>query len=123
MVESRTPRIVNRPTTRHRFPAGRADTNFVSEDAIGKPEARTGNAPTCLFIAGTEARRKGLEVVLGALRLLRDRGVSVRLLMIAASDAIAERIKAEGLDSMVETRRYMAREEVLSEMRRSELFL
>src|SRR4051812_11222331 len=38
MVESRTPRIVNRPTTRHRFPAGRADT-ICDPRLIGNDDA------------------------------------------------------------------------------------
>jgi glycosyltransferase involved in cell wall biosynthesis len=97
--------------------------NFVSEEAIADERAGLSNAPTCLFIAGAEARRKGLDVVIEALCLLRDSGTSVRVIMIAVPEMATERIRAEGLDRLVELRGYMGREEVLKEMRRSEIFL
>lgn len=97
--------------------------NFILEKAIGQARATANSPPTCLFIAGSEARRKGLDVVLDALRRVQEDGASVRVVMIAVPPAAAERIKTAGFDGMVEVRGHLSREEVLREMRRSEIFL
>jgi glycosyltransferase involved in cell wall biosynthesis len=107
---------------------GRADrvvilNNFVLEAPIGKRRREVSNAPRCLFIAGSEARRKGLYVLIDALRLLRERGVAVSVLAVAVPEVAAQRIRSEGLQSLVELRGYLKHEEVLAEMRRTEIFL
>ena len=56
--------------------------------------------PTCLFIAGLEARRKGMEDVLAALGMLRDQGVAVRAHVLAATPALAARATALGLPGL-----------------------
>jgi glycosyltransferase involved in cell wall biosynthesis len=55
--------------------------NWVPDKLIASPERADGPV-TCLFIAGTEARRKGIELVLEAARVLPD--VSFRI--VAAPD-------------------------------------
>ena len=97
--------------------------NFILEEAIGQTRPMADTPPTCLFIAGSEARRKGLDVLIDALRLVRKDGMPVRVVMIGVPPAAAERIGAAGLDGMAEMRGPLSREEVLREMRRSEIFL
>jgi glycosyltransferase involved in cell wall biosynthesis len=97
--------------------------NFILENSIGQGRATPDTPPTCLFIAGSEARRKGLDVMLDALRRLREDGASVRVLMIAVPPVAAERIETAGFGGMVVMREHLSREEVLREMRRSTIFL
>jgi glycosyltransferase involved in cell wall biosynthesis len=97
--------------------------NFILEDAVGEARPLTGTPPACLFIAGSEARRKGLDVLLDALARLKRDGVAARIVMIGVPPAAAERIRAAGLAGMVEMRGALSRQEVLEEMRRTEVFL
>jgi glycosyltransferase involved in cell wall biosynthesis len=107
---------------------GRADrivilNNFVLAEPLGSRRREVTKAPRCLFIAGSEARRKGLYVLIDALRLLRERGVAVSVLAIAVPEMAAQRIRSEGLEGLVELRGYLKHEEVLAEMRRADIFL
>ncbi len=54
----------------------------------------TGQAPRCLFIAGLEARRKGVEEVVAAAQILQARGCLARLHIIAAPPSLAARVAA-----------------------------
>jgi glycosyltransferase involved in cell wall biosynthesis len=55
---------------------------------------------TCLFIAGLEAKRKGVEEVLAAIQMLHRRGVAVRLHLVAATPALKQRVAALGLPGL-----------------------
>jgi len=65
---------------------GKVDGVFVLPnwvpDALIAPVERADGPVTCLFIAGSEARRKGIELVLEAARLLPD----IRFRIVAAPD-------------------------------------
>jgi glycosyltransferase involved in cell wall biosynthesis len=107
---------------------GRSDgvvvlNNFILEASIGNSRSKTPSSPTCLFIAGSEARRKGLDVLLDALDRLRTAGVGVRVVMIAVPPVAAERIAAAGFGDAIEMRGDLSRDEVLREMRRADIFL
>jgi glycosyltransferase involved in cell wall biosynthesis len=97
--------------------------NFILENAVGEERTSAGPSPNFLFIAGSEARRKGLDVLLDALHRLRAAGIRVRVVMIAVPPIAAKRIAAAGLGDTVEMRGDLSREEVLREMRRCEVFL
>ena len=107
---------------------GRSDgvivlNNFILEASMGKNRPKAEAPPSCLFIAGSEARRKGLDVLLDALHRLRTAGVGVRVVMIAVPPVAAQRIAAAGFGDAIEMRGDLSRDEVLREMRRADIFL
>jgi glycosyltransferase involved in cell wall biosynthesis len=96
--------------------------NFVPERDLGSREEEAA-VPCCLFLAGTEARRKGLEVVLDAARLLHGEGNTVRMRLVAVPDNARAQIQSSGLGGMIEILGPLSRQEVLREMRQSDIFL
>ncbi len=86
------------------------------------PARGYGQAPQCLFIAGLEARRKGVEEVIAAAGMLHARGCQARIHVIAAPPALAARIAALGLPG-VTTEGPAAHASVLAAMAVSDVFL
>jgi glycosyltransferase involved in cell wall biosynthesis len=97
--------------------------NFVPDRDAGPREEQSAAPASCLFLAGTEARRKGIEVVLDATKLLKGEGILVRMRLVAVPDSASARIRSAGLEGMVEMLGPLSRQEVLREMRRSDIFL
>ncbi len=86
------------------------------------PPSRHDDVPTCLFIAGLEAKRKGVEDVLEAAALLHARGVGIRLHIVAAPPALTARVTALGLPG-VTAQGPAAHAAVLEMMQRCAIFL
>ena len=86
------------------------------------PVRSGGQAPQCLFIAGLEARRKGVEEVIAAAQMLRARGCLARIHIVAATPALVARIVALGL-SGVTSEGPAAHASVLAAMARCDVFL
>ena len=82
------------------------------------PEA----VPTCLFIAGLEARRKGVEEVLAAAALLHRQGVAVRIHIIAAPPSLARHVAELALPGIT-AEGPADHGRVLALMQRSSIFL
>ena len=99
--------IVLLPNWAHRLPPPR-----VPDDDV----------PTCLFIAGLEAKRKGVEEVLAAAAALQARDVTARFHVVAATPALAARVKAAGL-TMVSIEGPASHASVLALMQRCSVFL
>ena len=89
---------------------------------VPAPPERDEGDPTCLFIAGLEATRKGVEDVLAAATLLQDQGVGVRFHILAATPALMARVAAAGLTA-VTTEGPAAHWTVLDAMQRCSMFL
>lgn len=85
------------------------------------PAVRRG-PPTCLFIAGTEARRKGIAELTDAARRLHAAGCDVRFDLVAVTPSLATAIAAAGLPG-VRTRGYLGNDQILSAMRDADIFL
>lgn len=81
-----------------------------------------GEGPECLFIAGLEARRKGIEDVLAAVQILAERGLALRLHIIAATPGLAARIAPLRLPG-VTTEGPAGHDRVLELMSRFPIFL
>ena len=86
------------------------------------PRRAGGQSPQCLFIAGLEARRKGVEEVVAAAQLLQARGCLARIHVIAATPALAQRIAGLGLPSFT-SEGPAAHAAVLARMAASDVFL
>ena len=78
--------------------------------------------PCCLFIAGLEAKRKGVDEVLQAALLLAVQAVDVGFHIVAAPPAVAEQVAASGL-SNVTVEGPIAHASVLAAMQRHGIFL
>jgi glycosyltransferase involved in cell wall biosynthesis len=87
------------------------------------PAARTDGIPVCLFIAGTEAVRKGVDDVVGAMHLLKKSKTRLRVRLIAATPQLRARLIQEGLDDMADVEGYIGHNELLAVMREVDIFL
>jgi glycosyltransferase involved in cell wall biosynthesis len=79
--------------------------------------------PTCLFIAGQEARRKGIEEVLGAVEQLQARGCEVEFQMVAVPPFLKKRIADSGIAGAIRLQDPMEHQRLLALMQRCEIFL
>lgn len=96
--------------------------NWISDHIIAP--AHAGNEiPVCMFLAGSEAKHKGVEEVLGAMRALKAAGAQVRFRILAAVASLSEDIERAGLSDMAEVEGYVSRERVLDAMRAADIFL
>jgi glycosyltransferase involved in cell wall biosynthesis len=65
------------------------------------PSVRTDSSdPLCLFIAGTEARRKGIEEVVDAMRHLDTSGCPARFHLVAMTPSLMDRVDALHLNNI-----------------------
>jgi len=79
--------------------------------------------PTCLFIAGQEARRKGVEEVLLAAERLKAEGCDVSFHLLAVPPVLMERIANSRIADVVQMEGPVEHDHVLAMMRRHEIFL
>lgn len=93
-------------------------------DSLAEPFQRPRHdVPTCLFVAGTEAVRKGADEVFAAMRSLKASGIAVRFKLVALPPRLVERLAEEKIDDIAETDSYVGHAELLSIMRETDIFL
>lgn len=93
-------------------------------DSLAEPFQRPRhNVPTCLFVAGTEAVRKGVDEVFAAMRSLKTSGISVRFRLVALPPRLVERLAEEKINDIAEIDSYVEHAELLSIMRETDIFL
>jgi glycosyltransferase involved in cell wall biosynthesis len=97
--------------------------NWMHEIDSAAPPRPPATRPTCLFIIGQEARRKGTEEVLGAIGQLKERGCEVDFQMIAVPQSLQKRIADSGIAGAVRMEGPMEHRQVLAWMQRCEIFL
>jgi glycosyltransferase involved in cell wall biosynthesis len=86
--------------------------------------ARTDSpGPLCLFIAGTEARRKGIEEVIEAMRRLDTSGCPARFHLVAMTPSLVDRVVALHLNNIHAVEGPTEHGRVLELMRRADVFL
>jgi glycosyltransferase involved in cell wall biosynthesis len=108
--------------------AGRTGTIVVLpnwiRDANLTPVARTGlPGPLCLFIASTEARRKGIEEVIEAMRHLDTSGCPARFHLVAMTPSLVDRVVALHLNNIHALEGPTEHGRVLELMRIADVFL
>ena len=81
------------------------------------------SAPGFLFIAGQEARRKGVEEVIEAIRGLDRTGCPARFHLVAMTPGLMDRVRALALDNVVAMEGPMERERLRALMRRLDVLL
>ena len=97
--------------------------NWVHEIDSSSPLRTPAPRPTCLFIAGQEARRKGIDEVLGAVEQLKARGCEVEFRMIAVPPFLKKRISDAGIAGAIRMEGPAEHHHLLALMRRCEIFL
>jgi glycosyltransferase involved in cell wall biosynthesis len=96
--------------------------NWISDRVIAP--AHTGNEiPVCMFLAGSEAKHKGSEEILGAMRALKAAGARVRFRILAAAPSLSADIEREGLSDMAAVEGFVSHDRVLDAMRSADIFL
>jgi glycosyltransferase involved in cell wall biosynthesis len=96
--------------------------NWMHEIASSAPRPLA-TRPTCLFIAGQEARRKGIEEVLGAVEQLKARGCNVEFQMVAVPPFLEKRIADSGIGGAIRMQGPAEHRQLLALMQRCEIFL
>jgi glycosyltransferase involved in cell wall biosynthesis len=97
--------------------------NWMREVDSSLPARPPTARPTCLFLAGQEAHRKGIEEVLGAAEQLKARGCDVEFLIVALPPFLKKRIVDSGIAGAVRMEGPMEHPQLLALMRRCEIFL
>lgn len=98
--------------------------NWVADDFVNASLARPAERVcTCLFSAGSEAVRKGIDDVVAAAVALKAAHVNVRFRIVAATGDLAERIAKAGISDIVELLGYVGREEMIELLRNTDVFL
>jgi glycosyltransferase involved in cell wall biosynthesis len=97
--------------------------NWMHEIDASSPRRAPATRPTCLFIAGQEARRKGIEEVLGAAEQLKARGCGVEFQMVAVTPSLQKRITDSGIAGAIRMEGPVEHQHLLELMQRCEIFL
>ena len=97
--------------------------NWVHEIDSSPPPRPSATRPTCLFIAGQEAHRKGIEEVLGAAEQLKARGCDVEFQMVAVPPFLKKRIADSGIAGAIRMEGPVEHHHLLALMQRCEIFL
>ena len=97
--------------------------NWVPDRLVEHGQRRTRDVPVCLFVAGSEAVRKGVDEVFGAMRLAKASSILLRFRLVALPPRLAARLAEEGLEDLAEVDGYLGHEKLLSAMRDADIFL
>ncbi len=97
--------------------------NWSSAPDAGIPARPATTCPTCLFIAGQEAKRKGVEEVLAACSTVKALGGRIHLHMLGVPPALRERIAGTDLADMLTMEGPAPHDRVLALMRQHDIFL
>jgi len=92
-------------------------SDFKAFERAAAPEAKF------LFIAGIEARRKGVEEVLAAIRQLNGSGSPARFHLLAVTPSLMEQIDALGLSNILAIEGPVGHDRVLAVMRECDALL
>lgn len=97
--------------------------NCISEKDILGTDPANRATPVCLFAAGSEANRKGVDEVLAAIHLLKTARANVKFHIVAASESLRAAIIDRGLSDIALTEGYLSRDRMLETMRNADIFL
>ncbi len=97
--------------------------NWSPEANIVEAARVPSDNPGFLFVAGSEARRKGIEEILTAAQRLDRAGCPARFHLLAMTPSLVERVKALGLANIRAIEGPVQHSRVLEAMRRNDVFL
>jgi len=97
--------------------------NWIRDPNLAPRTTTASSNPVCLFIAGNEARRKGIEEVIEAMRQLDACGCQGRLHLVAMTPSLIDRIAALHLNNIHAVEGPAEHGRVLELMRGADVFL
>jgi glycosyltransferase involved in cell wall biosynthesis len=97
--------------------------NWMRDSNLTPKPSTTPPNPICLFIAGTEARRKGIEEVVEAMRLLDASGCPARFHLVAMTPSLVDQVGALRLNNIHAMEGPAEHSRMLELMRGADLFL
>jgi len=97
--------------------------NSVAGHVLAACNKADRDVPVCLFAAGSEAKRKGVEEVLAAMRSLKTAGARVRFHIVAATQSLEAEIARQGLSGISCVEGYLSHDRLLDAMRSADIFL
>jgi glycosyltransferase involved in cell wall biosynthesis len=97
--------------------------NWILDTNLPAPAKTDSPGPLCLFIASNEARRKGVDEVVEAMRLLDASGSPVKFHLVAMTPSLVARVHALHLNNIYALEGPVEHRRVLELMRDAEVFL
>jgi glycosyltransferase involved in cell wall biosynthesis len=97
--------------------------NWIRDADLTPKTPTEASHPSCLFIASNEARRKGIEEVVEAMRQLDASGSPARFHLVAMTPSLAERVGSLRLSNIHAMEGPAEHTRVLELMRRADVFL
>jgi glycosyltransferase involved in cell wall biosynthesis len=97
--------------------------NWPKDEYICAPARADTASPVFLFIAGSEARRKGVDEVLEAARLLDTAQSRARFHVLAAPTVLIEKIDKMHLSNIAKVEGFVTHNHVMEAMRKADVFL
>ena len=97
--------------------------NWIRDADLTPKIATAGSRPICLFIASNEARRKGIEEVMEAMRQLDASGSPARFHLVAMTPSLVDRVEALRLNNVHAIEGPAEYSRVLELMRSADIFL
>ncbi len=98
--------------------------NFLNTDEFATTPHPHRESSRILFICGSEAKRKGLEVVLESIRYLSHDGIgNSKFVFVATNDHIKKKVTLFNVSPYVEFHGVLSKEEMRDMYRRSDIFL
>jgi glycosyltransferase involved in cell wall biosynthesis len=97
--------------------------NWSRAENIRAEPAPPREIPTCLFIAGLEAQRKGIEEIIDAATRLQAEGSPARFHLVALPDSLKGRVAGLGLANIVAMEGMASSAHVMELMRSCDIFL
>jgi glycosyltransferase involved in cell wall biosynthesis len=97
--------------------------NWVPDAAAAAGAHHTADPPVCLYSAGSEAARKGVNEVFAAMGLLGARGVPVAFRLVALAPSLRERIALEAPPLRFTAEDYLSPAGMAEAMREADIFL
>lgn len=102
----------------------RVVNNFLDTTEFPEPAAKDPSGRKVLFICGTEALRKGLDVVLESIRYLSHDGIgNSKFVFVASNEQIRRKVRELQVHPYVEFRDILSKQEMLREYREANLFV
>jgi glycosyltransferase involved in cell wall biosynthesis len=97
--------------------------NWIRDPNLAPKTTTRSTNPICLFIASNEARRKGVEEVIEAMRQLDASGCGARFHLVAMTPSLADRVRAIRLNNIHAMEGPVEHSRVLELMRAADVFL
>ena len=98
-------------------------SNWVPNELLTLDSPKNTQQPRVLFIAGTEALRKGIQEVIQAMEALHKERASALFHLVGVQSTLLRRISSLGLSNIAEMVGFVSHDALLDRMRQTDIFL